>query len=107
MSLDVSSIPSLDVTGCCEFKLIPDVIVPVSPMEACSSCSERMDVLTRSTSFVFNDFIPVHTQRKYTLTEYVTTCTSTGTTFYSIQSFVTHYCVVAIQFPWLIRYVQG
>jgi hypothetical protein len=58
MSLDVSSIPSLVVTGWDGFKLIPDVLVPNSPTEACSSeacssCSERMDVLTLGTSVVF------------------------------------------------------
>jgi hypothetical protein len=59
MSLDVSSITSRSVTGCSGFKLIPVVIVPVSPTEARSSCSERMDVLTIGTSFVFGMFAHV------------------------------------------------
>jgi hypothetical protein len=60
MSLDVSSITSRSVTGCSGFKLIPAVvIVPVSPTEARSSCSERMDVLTIGTSFVFGIFAHV------------------------------------------------
>jgi hypothetical protein len=50
MSLDISSIPALAVTGCCRFKLIPAVMVPAFPAEACSSCSERLDGRTCGTS---------------------------------------------------------